>query len=294
MITMIENTLKYYYNFENVKLKQKNDGFIVEFNDNTYYFYPTFIFDDELTEILDLCNHIQSYDKNISVIILNKFGEITVLFNNHKYILVKIGKSKNVSKFLIYLDRKKYGKLYRTNWGELWSSKIDYLEFQREHVKGIYNELDKYFDFFVGLTENAISLANNTINLYKDLKVSIQHKRYDNFFYDNPTNIVIDYSVRDVSEFVKYQYFFSDFDFDRINDMLLNFKFNSGEKKLLFSRLLFPSVYFDFYDKIINDANYVNIENNVLEKINNYCVFLKKVAKFQIFNEIVEDFKWIK
>ena len=43
-----------------------------------------------------------------------------------------------------------------------------------------------------------------------------------------------------------------------------------------------------------NDANYVNIENNVLEKINNYCVFLKKVAKFQIFNEIVEDFKWIK
>ena len=56
----------------------------------------------------------------------------------------------------------------------------------------------------------------------------------------------------------------------------------------------YPSVYFDFYDKIINDANYVNIENNVLEKINNYCVFLKKVAKFQIFNEIVEDFKWIK
>ncbi|MGN0973143.1 MAG: hypothetical protein ACI4OT_00210 [Bacilli bacterium] len=291
---MIENILKYYYDFENVKYKKNDIGYIVYFNNKAYYFYPTFISSDELMEVKGLFDVINSIDNNTSTIVLNRLGQIITSFSNLNYILVKIGKNKIIPNWLLDLDKKKYGKLYRTDWVGLWSSKIDYLEFQREHVKGNNKVLDKYFDYFVGLTENAISLANNTINKYENLKVSIQHKRYDNFFYDRPTNIIIDYNVRDIAELIKYKYFFMDFDFDEVNKILINLKYNDGEKKLLFSRLLFPSFYFDLYDKVINNDNLISIENKYLEKIQQYPVFLKKICKLEIFESIVDDFQWIK
>ena len=149
---MIENILKYYYNLTDFNIKNKNDNYIIRFNNAIYYFCSTSSNEEEIKEIYDLYNEINKYSRNTSQIIPNKFNEITTKVNNGNYIMIKIGKKNIDLEFSSHYDHKKYSSLYRTRWNILWSKKIDYLEYQREHIKGNYKVLDKYFDFFVGMT----------------------------------------------------------------------------------------------------------------------------------------------
>ena len=55
------------------------------------------------------------------------------------------------------------------NWDYLWSTKIDYLEYQINQSGKKYPLIVESFSYFVGLTENAISYAKNaTLELKKD------------------------------------------------------------------------------------------------------------------------------
>lgn len=291
---MIENILKFYYNFTEFNLKSKNDSYIIDFHNTIYYFFPVVNSKEEIKDIYELYGEIHKYDKQTSEIIPNKFKEITTNINNTEYILVKIGKKSININNLIINNQKKYNRLYRTQWGLLWAKKIDYLEYQRVHIKGNYKILDKYFDFFVGMTECAIALFNNGISRYNDLPIVIQHKRYNEFFYDNPTNIIIDYRVRDIAEVIKYKYFNTQIDINSINEVLEKFHLKEGENILLFSRLLFPSFYFDFYSEVVNNNKKENSTEKHIEKFENYHMFLKKIGELKYFKDIKEDLKWLK
>lgn len=291
---MIENILKFYYNFADFNLKNKNESYIINFHNIIYYFFPIRNTKEEIKDIYELYDEIHKYDEQTSEIILNKFKEITTTINNQEYILVKIGKKNINTNNKIINYQKKYNSLYRTQWGLLWAKKIDYLEYQRIHIKGNYKILDKYFDFFVGMTECAIALFNNEITKYNDLPITIQHKRYNEYFYDNPINIIIDYRVRDISELIKYKYFNNQIDINSINEMLEQFHLKEGENVLLFSRLLFPTFYFDLYNNIVNNDKKENSAEGYIEKFENYCLFLKKIGELKYFKDVKENFKWLK
>ena len=52
---------------------------------------------------------------------------------------------------------------YHNNWGKLWSSKIDYIENQ-QNIIASNPIIHLSVDYFIGLTENAISIVNNYNN----------------------------------------------------------------------------------------------------------------------------------
>ena len=97
---------------------------------------------------------------------------------------------------------------------KLWSNKIDYLEYQVSQLGTNYNEILNSFSFFIGLSENAISFLNiNNIN-YNNTHKTLNHLRIKNNMlfidYYNPINILIDYDIRDYSEYIKNYKKFSD------------------------------------------------------------------------------------
>ena len=177
--------------------------------------------------------------------------------------------------------------MIRTAWAPMWSYKIDYIETQiSENIKK-YPIVLESINYFIGLTENAIELSQNVKS-----DIYICHKRfkydYTEIDFYNPLNIVFDSRVRDVAEYFK-DCFFNDIPID--NMVLTYIKQNNltlEEKKLFLSRLLYPSYYFDEYDKLINNENHKL--NKIIEKIDMYERLLKLVY---INLNIDVDIEWL-
>ena len=111
----------------------------------------------------------------------------------------------------------------------------------------------------------------------------LSHRRvnYPNMEYDyyNPLNFIFDLEVRDVAEYLKSMFFYT----DRTKTMneLINYinksNLNNYTANMLYARLLYPSYYFDIYEKVIED---LDDESNLLDIINKtgeYELFLKDV-----------------
>ena len=197
-----------------------------------------------------------------------------------------------------FLSNSLYKQNIRVNWGKLWSDKIDYLE------NLIYENGKKFpllvdsFNYFVGLAENAISYFNN-IFISDDLKYSISHKRIKigdtvEQLY-NPLNIIFDYRVRDLAEYIKISFFNNnDNIFTEINNYLKNNNLNLVEVKLLISRILYPSFYFDFYEDILICDRDEKIILNIISNLNSYEKYLDNVISFFRFFYNVDDVLWLK
>ena len=108
--------------------------------------------------------------------------------------------------------------------------------------------------------------------------------------YYNPLDLVVDYNVRDISEYIK-SYIISDrFDIENIIELINKLNINTLMFNILYSRLLFPTFYFDVLDNIIledkKDSDIVPILNNVDEYINTlkeiYLIYNKKYNMFRI------------
>ena len=61
--------------------------------------------------------------------------------------------------------------------------------------------------------------------------------------------------------------------------------FNKMEYIELISRLLFPTYYFDIVDEIIINNEPLDIIKNVLNKNNEYIIFLKNTFNYVIYNK---------
>ena len=291
---MIKNILKYYYDFSECNIKYNNDSYIINFNSEWFYFCPIKSGFNDLRDQYSLNVDINNFYPNASKIILNKFGNIITLFEKTNYILIRIGMSRNFNFEFIDFNYSKYKSLYRNEWAKLWGEKIDYFEFKLEHFKGRNKGIDKYFDFFCGLTENAIYLVQEVREKYNDLPLSIQHKRYNNFFYDNPINLIVDYRVRDCAETIKYKYLYENISILDIEEYISKHDYNKGELELLYARLLYPSLYFDILDKTIySDYSSANFEEYEVI-FSNYLNFLKFINQIKYFDGISKNVFWIK
>ena len=126
-----------------------------------------------------------------------------------------------------------------------FEEKIDFLE----RYLANYEKLEiENLNYFVGLSENAISL----FNLYQNYdKKYVNHRRiyYGEKAVDfyNPLNIILDYHIRDIAEYSKSAFMSGN------NQIIDNLKFlKYDEWMLYFARILYPSFYFDFVDEYIN------------------------------------------
>ena len=92
--------------------------------------------------------------------------------------------------------------------------------------------------------------------------------------------MILDYNIRDLAEYIKFAFFKEKLNIDKIIHYINNLNLNSTMMNLLFVRLLFPTYYFDHYEKIVNDEEDETELINIINKTPDFEVFLSKFYNY--------------
>ena len=298
----MNNFIKFFYN-----MKVTNTNFInnyYEFNHNNNY-YRLYILNEEYN--IYNYNNIYTINKELinntlmSEIILNKDKNIITTYHNINYILLKINCNinKNITlEEIDYLSKVKIVNNNKSNWRLLWSKKIDYLEELISENGKKYPQVVNSFNYFIGLSENAISYYNN-IDIDNNMMYYISHKvlrptdKVDSLY--NPLNIIYDYRVRDVAEYIKNSFWTDNHNiYNELNNYLYKNNLSLNEVKLLISRVLFPSFYFDLYEDIFNYNKDEKILNNIISRIDEYEEYLNSIIIYFKRFYPIDEIEWLK
>lgn len=249
----MKNILQFFYQIVVNDADIDDEGYF--FYNNNYWQLKRYLRNDiEIDKLIILNNYMLINNIKINRIVLNLNNDALTSYENAYYILLKIDYQElEVSHFntIIAPNMKELSVLYRSNWDYLWSTKIDYVEYQMEHLMHKYPLIYDSVNYYIGLAENAI-MYFKMLDLRNE-KLYINHRRVGipKSFFD-PTELVIDYKVRDLCEFIKYNFFVKKKKKDDIIAYLNQINLEKMDYLLLFVRLLFPSYYFDTYDNIVN------------------------------------------
>ena len=281
----MKNTLFYYYKLAPSRIIKSNDYYYFEIDNYVYYLYLVNRPIEYINELLIINRSL--INSNFMVIIYNLNKNAISLIDNRYYMLFRglKGKVFDVNEF--YHPFYYYGPidslklLNHSDWGKLFCSKVDYFEYQKQYIKVKYKLLYKTLDYYIGLSENAISYfyaVNSYLKKdYNDLLV-VSRKRINlnDFSFYNPLNIVID-----------------NYTYDFIDSFLTNLNYSSYQYGLLISRLLFPSFYFDLYEKIVNDVVNEKEIIPILNRAKEYEEFLKYIYDFINKKESILKIDWL-
>ena len=283
----------YYYNLDDIHITKLHDKIFVKHKKDIYLFQPIYNA-QETTEIYYIIkNHPKFYP-----IILNKDNSIFTRYQNQIYVLLK----KNMAPvdFEQELFRKKYlmdGKylLDRTDWYFLWTKKIDYFEYQLNHIAGKYPLIDESINYFIGMAETAINYINYNVKkqqLQRKRKV-ICHRRINKNEFFNPLNLVIDFKERDISEYLKYIFYTEEYKKIDLFKIIKLAQCDEIGYYLLYGRLFFPSYYFDIYERIINSKGNEEELKPIISRINEYEHYINSI--YQIINQFqeIKKIEWI-
>jgi len=294
----MNNFIEYFYNIrvDNIICNKKFCSFIYD-----GYMYRLYVID----EIID-SNFLINLEKRllgntlINEIIFNRNGEIVSNYNNNQYILMKIyvnTKKKITLDEINYLANMWTVRNLKVNWGMLWERKIDYLEKLINENGKKYPIITDSFNYFVGMAENAISYYNN-IMIDDNYNYVISHKKIR--FNDkaeviyNPLNIIFDYRVRDIAEYIKNAFFNDNKNIlQEIDDYVRNYPLNQTDARLLVSRLMYPSFYFEMYEDILIDNAEEKIIIKIVDRLTEYEEFLGSVIGY--LNKLygIQEIKWL-
>lgn len=269
----MENILNYYYHIivDNIS----NNGY---FTYNNHYFclyeYKRNI--DEIDSLLFLNNYMISNKIPVNKII-NNISNQPLTYHNGKYYVLLLIKYQEVNYYQMVSApiSKNIDLLKRNDWAYLWSKKIDYIEYQMMHIDNKYPLINDSINYYIGLAENAIMyfkmVNKNNYSLY------ICHRRQNKDTLYNPLELVIDYKVRDIAEYLKEGFFYHNKTINSIKRYLYKINLNINDYLLLYIRMLYPSYYFDIYEKIVNNNLNENKLNIVIEKISLYEELLYEI-----------------
>lgn len=295
----MNNFLEYFYN---IKVNK------IIFNKNYYsfiyqgYIYKLYVVNENIN-----INFLVNLNKRllestlVSQIVINKENNYISYYNNNRYLLIKIfvNLNKKISlSELCYFDDLLYTKDININWGILWSKKVDYLENLINENGKKYPLIVDSFNYFVGMTENAISYYNNIL-IPKNYSYYISHKNIN--FNDsveaiyNPLNIIFDYKARDIAEYIKNSFFVDSSNIFNELDLLLNKKYLTLiDIKLVIARILYPSFYFNLYENILIDNQDEKILVNIINKLNDYEIYLASIINYFARYYDIEEIAWLK
>lgn len=278
----MNNIIEYYYNLKKLDIIKMDNNYLIMDNNNYSYLLFEINKDMKIKNVLNTINNIK-YGLYYYLILNNNKSYITKIENKY-FVLFQI---RGIINEVVTLDDMINNNINNrlisksTNLSELWSEKIDYLEYQISELGNNYNEILNSFSFFAGLSENAISFLNiNNIN-YNNTHKTISHLRIQHnelsIDYYNPLNIIIDYDIRDYSEYIKNKLLITD-DIDTdIKFILNNAKLTNDDIKLFYARLMFPTFYFDKVEEILIDKKEESQLDSIIDIIPRYINMLKDV-----------------
>ncbi len=296
----MNNAILFFYGINVSNVKKINSNYYFNYLNSNYGVYS---YNRDLTDSIFL------YNLNLELLNRGVFGYEIVLTNNNSvlfsledkwYILMKFPSINNrfvtfedIINFNYEVDSSKYKKLDKSNWGVLWSNKIDFIEYQFFNMKEKYPLISDNIDYYIGLWENAISYYND--NVFDNKKRFICHKRVsvnmDLYEFLNPLNFIVDYKERDISSYIKSYVINKNFSYSFIDKFLSNI--NREGLILIISRILFPSYFFDIYEKIIVDKYDEKELLNVIDRDKNITGLIKYIFnRYSYFN--IPYINWIK
>lgn len=290
----MKNFIDYYYNF-NIKNISFNNGKYI-FNNGKDKYMLKLLYDYEmLSQQIDLSYQLNNY-QHFFLPVSNKDNSYVTWIENKPYILLKLSKIVNdkISIFDIKTDiyvtlTAKNSSLNRYSWIKLWENKIDYFENWFSMKYDSYRKIFPLFHYFIGIAENALLYLKESDK--EEIKENIDqfvisHNRlnldYTLYDYYDPTNIIIDHASRDVSEYLKSTFINRVWDLDLLREYLKKHQFSKYGIRIMLSRIMFPSFFFDYIEKMIvnnYDIDLLYLENRAGE----YQKFIKEISLF--FNE---------
>ena len=237
-----------------------------------------------------MSNNIHNY-----LVVYNKENTLVSTIDNKNYILFMINCMPN--EILKFNEQFFIPISFQMDWSKLWSNRVDYYEIQINELAQEKRLILHSVYYYIGLAENAIYIADKYEKKVKD-ECAIQHYRMrvpvTKGEYFNPTNMLIDVSVRDIAEYIKSSFFLEKRDFSYYVDYIKNLNLTDITANLLLARLLYPTYYFDLFDEIIlNDYE----ENSLIPIINNqknYEIFLKEVYSELSLKHQIININWLR
>jgi len=290
----MKNLINYYYDLNINSFKKADGKFVFESNNKFYEFIP---FYGDVNVFYKNYLTVLKSNKYCHEIVFNKQKNILTFYEGKPYLLLRknlfINNKVSWNEIITY-DVPLYIEA-KLEWKKLWKEKIDYYEYQMSQLSHKYKTLKESFDYYIGLSENAISLLNYVNE--KDIKFYMCHRRInpneklDGFF--NPINFVVDNLSRDIGEYIKVNYFESSVDLDDIYNYIDRLGFNESEFILFLSRLMYPSYYFDVYDQIVQ-GNMGEEKIQLYTKKNvSYETFLKNIYNYLKSKIKIPEVEWL-
>ncbi len=290
----MKNLINYYYNIIVNSFKKIDEYYLFEIDGINYSFLE---YDGNIDELYKVYNTIINNNKYCHEIVVNKDNQIITFYLKKPYILIK----KN-----IYLNAKvtldeiiNYSVVVAESnkimWDKLWMNKIDYYEYQMNELGNKYKKLYSSFNYYIGLSECAICLLNymndDSIKLYLSHKRILNKENMDDFL--NPMNIMVDTRVRDIAEYFKINYINNNIKKEDIIKSLDLLDLSYNECILFLSRLMYPSYYFDVYDKIIQEKISEDKIDFYIEKNVYYETFLKDIYAYFKIKYKMPSVEWL-
>lgn len=301
----MKNNIMYYYNLRIDNITQNNNNYYFTINNDNYCFtiYTRDI--KESNEIYKLNKYMLSSNILVHEIIPNKDNYVVTIINNIPYILYKIYINKNKKltiNELTYLSNYTYQVdkiLTRNNWNVLWSTKIDYFEYQINQMGKKYPILVDTFAYFTGLAENAISYVKYT-TLETQMETSdnpvISHRKINNNIEPlyNPLNIILDHKSRDIAEYIKLSFLNKNTNiYQELDSYFSSNYYSEYGLRLLYARIIYPSFYFDMYEQIIQGLRKESDLLNIVTLLDDYELYLKEMYYYLKKYHNIPEIDWI-
>ena len=270
-----------------ILLNYNIDANIKKYSNDVYYFYIDYIkyffikINRPINDIIYLNSHVNNNFYHTPI--ANVKGNFYTNVQKNNYILLKLNLPENdeitieeILKYQIPVDNIKKD-LDRRMWSSLWERKIDYLEYQVSELALNHKSAISSFSYYVGLGENAImyfNLTDKTGGIAFNQKRIIYPNYSKNFF--NPLNLVVDYRVRDIAEYIKSVFWNGKNPINVLKQILDKNIFTNSEYNLLFVRLIYPSNYFDDLQSVLENNTNDDQLIKYIERAEEYRLFLKE------------------
>lgn len=278
--------LNKYYNLFPDKIFRKNNSFyFFENNEKIVIKMLDAIQIKNISELSDILKH----DKNLSKIILNNENKEITEYKEKKYILLRV----IVINRKVYLDDLflKFENLATKNADNTdlldMISKLAVVEKRMLEFNTEYLELQKSFDYFIGLAENSIQLINKI--KFDDLKhVVVNISDIDEYNYEeinNIANLEFGNMEKSISAYIKYKIYMDTLSYDEIYSLINNKMLNI---ELLYAYMLYPNFYFHDVIQIVDNYKKEKCIYKYIKYNNLYIKFMK-----YLYEELSDNIKSI-
>ena len=129
-------------------------------------------------------------------------------------------------------------------------------------------------------------------------KIVLSHRRvgYPNYKLNflNPLSFIFDLEVRDVAEYLKAMLFTCEIEevLEELNTYLKIKKLNIYEAQMLLARLIYPSYYFDTYEKVMDKDEDSEKLVAIIKKVDEIEYFLKKTYELLSSYVNIDKIEW--